>query len=358
MPVQYTSDLDRLTTEGLKAAADAAGIVIDNNKPKAKAAPVEREVPEGYVLASSVIQFAEPLPPELDIPVPMFKDEDWPEHMRPRIPDPEDHIFPVEETIDMLAGLALGRPTLITGPKGSGKSSTPKQICARLRIPFVKVGCKEDMTSDSFFGGIDPATMDYKEGSLIEVARYGGLFCIDEAMKMPAGIAASLMQVLERDKHIYLTDKPGDIADRTVTPAKNFWIFATDNTVGQGDVNGKYVSSNVQDEAWLDRFAVSVYLGFLKPEYERKVILAKFPATPPAFIDGMLKMANLIREAYDNGTLAATMSPRGLLDWAEQSVFWGNEKRAFRTCHFNKQNEDDRRLLAEFYHSVFGEHIS
>ena len=85
-----------------------------------------------------------------------FEDKDWPENLRMHIPTVDKHyVFPKKATEQFVVGLMQGDKTFIQGPKGSGKSSLPAQVCALLRIPFVRVNCREDMESSAIFGSID-----------------------------------------------------------------------------------------------------------------------------------------------------------------------------------------------------------
>jgi cobaltochelatase CobS len=293
----------------------------------------------------------------------VFEPDHWPEQQRPFIPkgDPR-YVLHLQATADLCSAIALRRPSLSTGPKGSGKTSLPKEICARLGIPIVRISCNQSMEVAAFFGGINPETMQYSDGTVTEFAQYGGYVIIDEVSKLPAGITVGLMEILERGGKIFLPEKPGTTEDRTVTPVADFWIGATDNTVLQGDTSGSYVSCMVQDEALIDRFAITVYLPYLSEDHEIKLVQEAFPAMQRNNVLNMVRCANQIRAAYDEGAITSTFSPRGLLDWAEQYLFWQSTpfpmQHAFRACFFNKMTEQDQALVAQFYESVFAEQIT
>ena len=121
---------------------------------------------------------------KIDHALPMFNDADWHESVRVFIPKVDDaYVFPVPQTELTVMGLINGDKCLVFGPKGSGKSSLLEQICARLRIPYVRVNGRRDMESSALFGqpSFNPATgVSYVHGPAGILAMHGGLLCVDE----------------------------------------------------------------------------------------------------------------------------------------------------------------------------------
>ena len=292
-----------------------------------------------------------------DHAVPVFVDTDWPEEVRHLIPEIDPgYVFPVAQLEEALAGLYYHSDNVFAhGPKGSGKSSLFHQICARLRIPFVRINCRLDMESSAIFGSIvfDPINgISWKDGPAAELAKSGGMLCIDELAQMPAGIAMSMQYMLERNGKVFLADKPGSSAEKTITPNKWFRLVATDNTQLQGDNTGHYVGAQIQNEAMLDRFGTTILLDYLSAKHEKEVLKNRIPSLPDSWINDMLSVAKLVRQGYDKGTMQFTMSPRGLINWGEKAVYWGSLKRGFAISFHSKLVEQDQKIAAEIWKKV------
>ena len=293
--------------------------------------------------------------------VKVFKETDWPEHLRMHIPQVDKHyVFPVKATEQFVVGLMQGDKTFIQGPKGSGKSSLPAQVCALLKIPFVRVNCREDMESSAIFGSIDiqSGSMVWHAGPAEELGLAGGLLQIDEIAAAPAGINLAMQWMLEEDGKIYLADKPGDSDAKLINPHPWFRIVATDNTQLQGDTTGNYGGTQVQNEAMLDRFQTTIKLDYLERVHETKILKNKCKGITNAHIKDMLEFASLIRVAYGESKIQFTMSPRTLINWGRKVVYWNDPIMALEISFFDKLVDDDRKLVNELCQKVFGKQVS
>lgn len=351
---KFSSTVDDALMRELDAASELAGL----SRPKVKTGPKTHAIPEGYKALINVFPVSS-VPHNLAVRV--FEPDFWAEPVRKFIPkvDPK-YIYHPDALLAGIYAIMQGKVILFHGPKGSGKTTLVQQICARLGMPFIRVNCREDMDSSALFGSVsyDPVNgVSFKEGPVAELGRHGGVLCIDEVSRMPAGIAASMMGVMESPPTIYLSDKPGSSADKFISPHPWFRIATTDNTELQGDTTGKYVGTNVQDEALIDRINVSFRLGYLSPSHEVAIITGKVTSIDTHTATSMVQLANMVRSSYDQGAVGFTMSPRGLLEWAEGIEFWGDIVLAFKYSFFNKLTAPDAAVVAEFYHTVFAENI-
>jgi len=289
-----------------------------------------------------------------------FKIEDWPEKLQLHIPEVDpDYVFPKKETERFVVALMQGDKTFIHGPKGSGKSSLPTQICAKLNIPFMRINCREDMESSAIFGNIDvqDGSMIWHPGPAEELGIHGGLLQIDEISLAPAGINVSMQWMLEENGKIFLADKPGGNDEKLINPHEWFRVVATDNTQLQGDTTGQYGGAQVQNVAMLDRFQTTIELDYLSQAHETKILKNKVPGLTDAIIRDMLKFAGLIRTAYNKQNIQFTMSPRTLINWGRKTVYWGSPVVALQVAFFDKLIPDDRKQVDEYCNKVFGEHI-
>jgi MoxR-like ATPase len=175
---------------------------------------------------------------------------------------------------------------------------------------------------------------------------------------MPSPIMASTMAMMERGADIYLADKPGTSDEKFIPRNEWFRIVMTDNTELQGDTTGKYVGTNVQDEALINRIATTYKLGYLSEAHEVAIITGKVKDMDNFTAQKMVSLAGMIRSSYDSGNVGLTMSPRVLIDWAEKIVQWDNVAQAFKLSFHNKLIPSDRLVVAEFYHTVFAENLN
>lgn len=343
-----TANLDSEVMKNLLNAHEA----VTGKKPKAAGSPPVVAIPEGYKAFSDVFGFDPPS--GVNHAVKQFVDEDWPVEVRGFIPERDDgYVFPPEATEMAVAALMANDKTLAHGPKGSGKSSLFKEICARIRMPFIRVNGRHDMESAAIFGTIDPSTMTWKDGPAAELGKTGGFLCVDEISLLPPGIAMAMQYMLEENGKIYLADKPGSSDEKLLTPHPLFRIGATDNTCLQGDTSGRYVGANVQNEAMLDRFTTTIELSYLDSKHEVALLRSRCPSLDSQVATDMVRFASLVREMYNKGNVQFTLSPRSLIAWGRKAEYWKNTQRAFYFTFYTKLIDSDRKQVAEAYHKVF-----
>jgi hypothetical protein len=162
----------------------------------------------------------------------------------------------------------------------------------------------------------------------------------------------NMQNLLEDGGYLYLKEKPGTSADRTMIPDSNFRLVFAGNTVGQGDTTGSFSGVGVQNTATIDRFTNTVRLSYLDMKHEIAIITSKTNVTS-AVAAKMVKVAGLVRSAYDSGKVGLTMSPRTLINWARKQTRYTPEY-ALQVAFLEKLNIDDSKTVREFYTKVFG----
>jgi cobaltochelatase CobS len=265
-----------------------------------------------------------------------------------------DYVVQKEEAALLVAGIEDGDKSLITGPTGSGKSSLVKYVCAKLNRPFIRINMSGDVESAALFGTLvvrGGATV-WEDGAVTEAVKYGAVALVDEWELMPAEIAMGMQNLLEDGGYLYLKEKPGTSADRTMIPDSNFRLVFAGNTVGQGDTTGSFSGVGVQNTATIDRFTNTVRLSYLDMKHEIAIITSKTNVTS-AVATKMVKLAGLVRSAYDSGKVGLTMSPRTLINWARKQTRYTPEY-ALQVAFLEKLNIDDSKTVREFYTKVFG----
>lgn len=307
--------------------------------------------------------------PAAKLDVTVYERSFWPEWAQNYIPEVDDtYVFPKEqlETIVSFISRPNKRACFLHGPKGTGKSSLPEQVAARLNIPLFRVNLSRDSTSDSLMGGIKTRINEAGQMELawapgpIElaaIAATGAWVLIDEFSFTPSGVNAAMQRVLERNGSAYFESKPNE-HERLIKPGATFRIFATDNTRLQGDLTGNYSGTHVQNEATIDRFQTTIEVPYMGADHEVRLVHRKVPECPKDWIVKMVAVASHVRTSYNRGDMSLTLSPRGLIEAAEDFVFWGADKkagaRAFNDTFVAKLSPEDGTKAREFYRKVFG----
>jgi cobaltochelatase CobS len=146
-----------------------------------------------------------------------------------------------------------------------------------------------------------------------------------------------------------------------LTPHPSFRLFATANTVGLGDTTGLYHGVQQINQAQMDRWSLVATLNYLSHDAEAAIVLAKVPHYNTdkgrRIINQMVTVADLTRTAFMAGDLSTVMSPRTVINWAQNAEIFRNIGYAFRLTFLNKCDELERQTVAEFYQRCFAEEL-
>ena len=293
-----------------------------------------------------------------DFPVTVFSDYPWDERIASFIPEINEHyVIDKQLASDILMAWELNEKVLCYGPTGAGKSSLIEQLCARTGRPFVRVNCTGDMDSSMIFGQLtakDGSTI-WVDGAVTEAVKYGAVFAWDEWDVTPPEISMGLQWLLEDDGKLFLKEMPGSTKDKQIIPHEHFRIVAIGNTQGQGDDTGAHAGTNVQNSATLDRFGTAVFVDYLHPLIEEKMLMNKWPTT----VNGkaakeLVKLANLIRQGYKANQFNLTISPRSLFGMCRKISSGSTLKKAFTLVYLNKLNDTQRKVAEELFGKVYG----
>lgn len=294
-----------------------------------------------------------------DFPVCSFAPTYWDASMQSHIP--EEVVYePPKRSIELLVSAIMqGDKSLITGPTGSGKSSMVHYIAAKLGIPFQRVACSGDMESSALFGmpTITDGTLGYSHGPAGELGLNGGILLVDEWETTPPEVSMAMQYMLEDQGKIFLRDMAGTSAEKTIEPHAWFRVICTGNTLGQGDTSGAHAGTQVQNTASLDRFQTIITHNYLNKEHETKLIKATVPDLTDEHIDMMLKLASLVRTAYDQQNVSLNVSPRTLINWGKKILYWGDELVALRIAYFDKLEAGDKMVVNEVVQKVYAKEI-
>ena len=292
---------------------------------------------------------------DFDMDVPAFSE---PNEYVPPIDDA--YIFDDQTTQAICAGFAFNRRVMIQGYHGTGKSTHVEQVAARLNWPMVRVNL------DSHISRIDLVGKDaivLKDGKQVTEFREGLLpwalqnpvaITFDEYDAGRPDVMFVIQRVLEASGRLTLLDQ-----NRVINPHPAFRLFATTNTIGLGDTSGLYHGVQQINQAQLDRWSIVAQLNYLPHDQEEAIVLAKSPTYNTAegkdIIASMVRVADMTRNAFIAGDISTVMSPRTVINWAENArIFGGDIGQAFRITFINKCDELERPIIAEFYQRAFG----
>ena len=289
--------------------------------------------------------------------IPAFSQAD--EHVP--VIDPDYHFEP-ETTRAILAGFAYNRRVIVQGYHGTGKSSHIEQVAARLNWPCIRINLDSHVSRTDLVGR-DAITLkdgkqvtQFQEGILPWALTRPIALVFDEYDAGRPDVMFVIQRVLEAQGRFTLLDQ-----NRVITPHPYFRLFATANTIGQGDSTGMYHGTQPINQGQMDRWNVFTTLNYLPEEDELKVVIGKVKELANAkgkeTVKAMIAMAGLTRRGFVQGDLSTVMSPRTVINWAENAQIFGDVHLAFRLTFLNKCDESERATLAEYYQRCFNKDI-
>ncbi|QIL78608.1 AAA domain-containing protein [Diaphorobacter sp. HDW4A] len=271
--------------------------------------------------------------------------------------------FNPQVTMAILAGFAHNRRVVIQGMHGTGKSTHIEQVAARLNWPCVRVNLDGHISRLDLVGKDIITLQDgkqvtqFQEGILPWSLQRPVAIVFDEYDAGRPDVMFVIQRVLEREGSFTLLDQK-----RVIQPHAFFRLFATMNTLGQGNLSGLYHGTQMLNHAQLDRWNLVTTLNYLPPAEEAAIVLARVPEMDTAQgrhqIDAMVALANLTRKGFAVGDLSLLMSPRTVITWAENTQIFHDVKLAFELTFLNKCEPAERTIVAEYFQRCFGQELN
>ena len=294
---------------------------------------------------------------DLDLKVPAYAEPE--EH----VPDLDpDYIFDRETTLAILAGFARNRRVMVTGYHGTGKSTHIEQVAARLNWPCIRINLDSHVSRIDLVGKDAIVLKDgkqvtaFQDGILPWALQNNVALVFDEYDAGRPDVMFVIQRVLELSGRLTLLDQK-----RVIRPHPAFRLFATANTVGLGDTSGLYHGTQQINQAQMDRWSLVATLNYLRHDAETAIVLSKAPhyntEKGRKQIAQMVTVADLTRTAFMNGDLSTVMSPRTVINWAQNAEIFRDIGYAFRLSFLNKCDELERQTVAEFYQRLFDEEL-
>ena len=240
-------------------------------------------------------------------------------------------------------------PTFITGLSGNGKTFSVEQACAQLGRELIRVNITIETDEDDLIGGfrlVNGNTV-WHNGPVIEALERGAVLLLDE-IDLASNKILCLQSILE-GKGVFLK-KIG----RRVDPASGFNVIATANTKGKGSDDGRFIGTNVLNEAFLERFPVTFEQAYPTPAQEIKILESvsrELKVVAPDFCKRLVDWADIIRKTFYDGGIEEIISTRRLVHILRAFRIFGDKAMAIEVC-VNRFDDETKQAFLELYDKV------
>ena len=235
-------------------------------------------------------------------------------------------------------------PIFITGLSGNGKTMSVEQACAAAKRELIRVNITIETDEDDLIGGfrlVDGDTV-WHNGPVLEALERGAVLLLDE-IDLASNKILCLQSVLE-GKGVFLK-KIG----KYVNPSKGFTVIATANTKGKGYEDGRFVGTNILNEAFLERFPVTFEQDYPSATIETKILLNA--GCEQEFADNLVKWAGIIRKTFFDGGVDEVITTRRLVHIVQAYDIFGNRLDAITKC-VNRFDDDTKQSFLDLYTKV------
>lgn len=228
----------------------------------------------------------------------------------------------------------------VTGLSGNGKTTMIEQVCAKLKRECYRINIIGTTDEDDLFGGLRLVNGDtvWQDGAVIQAMKRGAVLLLDE-VDLGSERLMCLQPVLE-GKGVYVKKK-----NEWVTPADGFAIVATANTKGKGSEDGRFIGTNIMNEAFLDRFDYTYEQEYAPKNTEKKILLKamkKYNVKNDDFVEHLVSWAEMIRKSYKEGAVNEIISTRRLINICKAFAVFNNKIKAvsMSLARFDRETQD------------------
>ena len=243
-------------------------------------------------------------------------------------------------------------PIFITGLSGNGKTFGVEQACAQAKRDLIRVNITVETDEDDLIGGfrlVDGSTV-WHNGPVIEALQRGAVLLLDE-IDLASNKILCLQSILE-GKGVYIK-KIG----KQVTPAEGFTVVATANTKGKGSEDGRFVGTNVLNEAFLERFPLTFEQDYPKAQTEVRMLnnyCKELDCCDDKYIANLTAWAEIIRKTFKDGGVDEVISTRRLVHIIRAYAIFSDRVKAIQVC-LNRFDDETKRSFLELYDKIDSE---
>ena len=264
------------------------------------------------------------------------------------VPDKDPLYVPFGNYNDVYSIIKSGRyyPAFITGLSGNGKTFMVEQACAKAKREFFRVNITVETDEDDLLGHyalIDGNTV-WQDGPVVKAMERGAILLLDE-IDLASSKIMCLQPVLE-GKGVFLKK-----VNRFVSPSVGFNVLATANTKGKGSEDGRFIGTNILNEAFLERFPITVEQEYPSMAIERKILDKVFTSLDIEagdFSEKLVTWADIIRKTFYEGGIDEIIATRRLVHIVNAYAIFGDRKKAIEMC-INRFDEDTKTSFLDLY---------
>ena len=272
----------------------------------------------------------------------------------PAMPAVEQNLIPAKDDtfvsfgnfadIKKIIKSGLFYPTFITGLSGNGKTFSVEQACSQTKRELIRVNITIETDEDDLIGGfrlVNGETV-WHNGPVTEALQRGAILLLDE-IDLASNKILCLQSILE-GKGVFLK-KIG----KFITPAEGFNVFATANTKGKGSDDGRFIGTNVLNEAFLERFPVTFEQSYPVSAVEQKILMAL--CSDADFCKRLCDWADIIRKTFYDGGIEEIISTRRLVHIVRAYSIFNDKAKAIQVC-VNRFDDETKQAFLELYDKV------
>ena len=243
-------------------------------------------------------------------------------------------------------------PIFVTGLSGNGKTMNVTQACALAKRECIRVNITIETDEDDLLGGyrLQDGQTVWQNGPVIEAMERGALLLLDE-IDLASNKIMCLQPILEGNG-VFLKK-----INKFIKPAHGFNVIATANTKGQGSEDGKFIGTNILNEAFLERFPITIEQAYPTNKIENKILLnvmsEKGMTVTPEFATSLVTWADIIRKTFYEGGVDELISTRRLVHIVEAFAIFKNKMKAIEMCT-NRFDLDTKTSFLDLYTKIDG----
>ena len=270
------------------------------------------------------------------------------------VPEKDSHFVPFGNFNDLKKVLSskIFYPIFITGLSGNGKTFGVEQACAQAKRDLIRVNITVETDEDDLIGGfrlVDGNTV-WHNGPVIEALERGSVLLLDE-IDLASNKILCLQSILEGNG-VFLK-KVG----RYVRPAEGFTVVATANTKGKGSEDGRFIGTNVLNEAFLERFPITFEQEYPKAQTEVRMLnnyCKELDCCDDKYIANLTAWAEIIRKTFNDGGVDEVISTRRLVHIIRAYAIFSDRVKAIQVC-LNRFDDETKRSFLELYDKIDNE---
>jgi hypothetical protein len=264
------------------------------------------------------------------------------------VPEKDPLYVPFGNFNDVFSIIKSGRyyPAFITGLSGNGKTFMVEQACAKAKREYFRVNITVETDEDDLLGHyalIDGNTV-WQDGPVVKAMERGAILLLDE-IDLASSKIMCLQPVLE-GKGVYLKK-----VNRFVSPSVGFNVLATANTKGKGSEDGRFIGTNILNEAFLERFPITVEQEYPSMSVERKIldkVFASLDIEAGDFAEKLVTWADIIRKTFYEGGIDEIIATRRLVHIVNAYAIFGDRKKAIEMC-IARFDDDTKTSFLDLY---------